>query len=111
MPFNIVTFTVIHTLLSLVGIVAGLVVAGGLVAGRRLDGWTGLFLAATVLTNASGFALLASAPKQTEPPFVITQLLVLAMFVWLGRAALEGFTMEAARASWTPGVIDKAPVG
>jgi hypothetical protein len=56
-------------------------------------------------------ALLASAPKQTEPPFVITQLLVLAMFVWLGRAALKGFTMEAARASWTPGVIDKAPVG
>ena len=176
MPFNIVTFTVIHTLLSLVGIVAGLVVAGGLVAGRRLDGWTGLFLAATVLTNASGFgfpfvtflpshgvgilsllilplvlaarywkqlaggwrkvfvigsvvtlyfnvfvlvvqlfrrlpALLASAPKQTEPPFVITQLLVLALFVWLGRAALQGFTAEAARASWTPGVIDKAPVG
>jgi hypothetical protein len=46
----------LHTLLSVVGIAAGLVVAGGLVAGRRLDGWTGLFLVTTLLTNASGFA-------------------------------------------------------
>ena len=49
------TFTLIHVLLSLVGIVAGLVVAGGLVAGQRLDGWTGLFLVTTVATNATGF--------------------------------------------------------
>ena len=41
--------------LILVGIVAGLVVVGGLVSGRRLDGWTGLFLATTVLTNVTGF--------------------------------------------------------
>ena len=49
------TFTLIHVVLSLVGIVAGLVVAGGLVAGQRLDGWTGLFLVTTVATNATGF--------------------------------------------------------
>ena len=29
MPFNITTFTLIHVIVSLVGIVAGLVVAGG----------------------------------------------------------------------------------
>ena len=44
MPFDIITFTVIHVLLSMAGIVAGLVVAGGLMAGRRLAGWTGLYL-------------------------------------------------------------------
>lgn len=43
MPFGPTTFTLIHVVLSLVGIFAGLVVAGGLVAGRRLDGWTGLW--------------------------------------------------------------------
>jgi hypothetical protein len=53
--FDITTFTLIHTVLSLIGILAGLVVAGGLVAGKRLDGWTGVFLVTTVLTNVTGF--------------------------------------------------------
>ena len=35
-------------------------------------------------------AMLASAPTQKEPPFLITQLLVLALFVWLGRVAVAG---------------------
>jgi hypothetical protein len=34
MIFSITTFTLIHTLISLVAIVAGLVVVGGLIAGR-----------------------------------------------------------------------------
>ena len=156
MFLDVVTFTVVHVVLSLIGIVAGLVTVGGLVAGRRLDGWTGVFLAATVLTNVTGFgfpfvtflashgvgivsllilplvlfarygrqlsggwrtvyvvgavsvlylnvfvllvqlfrripALLVSAPTQTEPSFVVTQLAALALFLWLGRAALRGF--------------------
>ena len=35
MVFGITTFTLIHVVLSLVGIVAGLVLAGNLAAGRR----------------------------------------------------------------------------
>jgi hypothetical protein len=161
MPFDIITFTLIHTVLSLLGIVAGLVVAGGLLAGRRLDGWTGLFLVTTALTNITGFlfpftrflpshavgivsllilpvvlwarygkqlaggwrrvfvvgsvtllylnvfvlvaqlfsrvpALIASAPTQSEPPFVITQLGTLVVFLWLGRAAVKGYSATAA---------------
>jgi hypothetical protein len=161
MLFGITTFTLIHVVLSLVGIVAGLVVAGGLVGGKRLDGWTGLFLLTTVLTNVTGFgfpfvsflpshgvgilslvvlpivivarywkhltggwrrvyvvgtvlalylntfvlivqlfrrlpALIAAAPTQKEPPFLVTQLIVLALFVWLGAAAVKGFRGEAA---------------
>ena len=162
MLFDVTTFTLIHVVLSLVGIFAGLVVAGGLVAGNRLDGWTGLFLVTTVLTNVTGFgfrfttfmashgvgilsllilpiviaarywkhlaggwrtvyvvgavftlylnvfvllvqlfrripAMLVSAPTQKEAPFLLTQLLVLALFVWLGWAAQRGFGEPAAR--------------
>jgi hypothetical protein len=157
MPFGIITFTLIHVALSLLGIVAGLVVAGGLLAGRRLDGWTGVFLATTALTNITGFlfpftsflpshavgivsllilpvvlwarygkqlaggwrrvfvvgsvtllylnvfvliaqlfrrtpALIASAPTQSEPPFIVTQLGTLVVFLVLGRAALRGYS-------------------
>ena len=173
MIFDIITFTLIHTVLSLVGIVAGLVVAGGLVAGKRLDGWTGLFLATTVLTNITGFffpftgflpshgvgvvsllalpiviyarygkslagawrrvyvvgavfvlylnvfvlvvqlfrrlpALLASAPTQQEPAFVVTQLGTLVLFVWLGWAAVKGFRTEATPTLTTR--VDSVPV-
>ncbi len=43
-------------MLSLVGIVAGLVVVGGFLSGRRLDGWAAVFLVTTLLANAGGFA-------------------------------------------------------
>ena len=160
MIFEITTFTLIHTLISLVAITAGLVVVGGLMAGQRIDGWTGLFLVTTALTSITGFgfpftgliashqvgivtlivmpfviyarygkhlmgrwrgvyvagsvfvlylnffvlvvqlfrrvpALLVSAPTQKEPPFVLTQLFVLAMFAVLGVAAFKRFRPQA----------------
>jgi hypothetical protein len=49
------TFTLVHVVLSLVGIASGLVVVFGLLAGKRLDGWTALFLATTVATSVTGF--------------------------------------------------------
>ena len=153
---NIAQFTLIHTMLSVVGIMAGLVVAGALMAGRKLDGWNALFLATTILTSISGFGfpfvsvlpahiigglslviaplvayalfgaklagawrtvwvvgsvvllyfnafvlvtqlfrkipvMLALAPNQKEPPFAITQILLLVMFIALGRSANRGF--------------------
>ena len=36
-------------------------------------------------------ALAQLAPTQQEPPFALTQALVLALFVWLGWAAVRGF--------------------
>jgi len=36
-------------------------------------------------------ALTQLAPTQQEPPFALTQALVLAFFVWLGWAAVRGF--------------------
>lgn len=156
MVFGITTFTLIHVILSLVGIVAGLVLAGALVAGARPARWATIFLVTTVLTNVTAFgfpdvafgpshvvaivslvvlaaviaahyvkhfagrwratyaagvvvatylnvfvlvnqlfrripALIVAAPTQSEPPFALTQILVLALFVWLGVAAVKGF--------------------
>src|SRR4029077_10009170 len=49
------TFTLLHVLVSLVGIGSGFVVLYGLLTAKRLDGWTAVFLTATALTSISGF--------------------------------------------------------
>lgn len=49
------TYTIVHVVLSLIGIISGLVVAAGLLSSKRLDGWTILFLTTTLLTSLTGF--------------------------------------------------------
>ncbi|HEY0342902.1 MAG TPA: hypothetical protein VGC34_19015 [Steroidobacteraceae bacterium] len=49
------TFTLLHVIISLIGIFTGLVVAAGLWTGTRLNSWTGIFLLTTVLTSVTGF--------------------------------------------------------
>jgi len=142
------TFTLVHVVLSLVGIFSGFIVLFGLLTGKPLNGWTALFVASTMATSATGFGfpfdhllpshrvglislvalavailaryafrlggawrqtyvvaaaialylnvfvaivqsfmkvpgLQAMAPTQTEPPFLIAQLVVLAIFIAL----------------------------
>jgi hypothetical protein len=153
------TFTLVHVLLSLVGIATGFVVVFGLITAKRLDRWTALFFATTVATSLTGFlfpfhkflpshvigiislitlaialvaryirhlmgawrwlyavnvvislylnvfvliaqlfqkipALKAVAPTQSEPPFLITQLVVMALFIVLGIFAVKRFHVE-----------------
>jgi len=148
--------TLVHVVLSLGGIGSGFIVVFGLIAAKRLDGLTALFLASTVATSLTGFlfpfhkllpshvvgivslvalgiatlaryarhltgawrwiyavnvviglylnvfvlvaqvfqkvpALKAMAPTQSEAPFAITQLVVMALFVVLGIFAVKGF--------------------
>lgn len=155
------TFTVIHVLISLVGIVAGVIVAFAMVQGKSVPGLTALALLALILTSVTGFFfhsttftpaqgvgvislvvlavavlalyflhltgmwrwiyviaavvaiylnvfvgviqafekigfLEALAPHQTEPPFVVAQVIVLAIFVLLGFGALRKFHPHAA---------------
>lgn len=162
--FGLPMFTLLHVVLSIAGIVAGLVVVGGLMAGTRFEGWNRTFLATTVLTNVSGFLfpfnrllpshilggislvilplaiaalywkhlagpwrrifviatvaalyfnvfvllvqlfqkfplLVVVAPTQQSPAFGVTQLLVLALFVVLGRAAVRGYAAGGAPAA------------
>ena len=150
------TFTIVHVVLSLAGIISGFVVVSGLIAAQRLDRWTLLFLVTTAATSLTGFgfpfehvlpshvvgaisllvlvvaivaryvrhlvgvwrwmyvvgavvalylnvfvlivqlflkvpALKAIAPTQSEPPFVVAQLALLAVFIALGVVAVRRF--------------------
>jgi hypothetical protein len=158
---SLATFTLFHVILSLVGIAAGLVVLHGMLAGKRLENWTIVFLATTVATSVTGFMfpfhqLLAShkvgilslivlaiaiparytfhlagrwrttyvvtamialyfnvfvliaqafqkvpplkalAPTGSEPPFLITELVVMVLFIYLGFKAVKNFRIETA---------------
>lgn len=157
---SLAIFTVVHVAISLLAIAAGFVVLFGLLAAKRLDAWTGLFLATSALTSITGFmfpfekvtpaiilgiillavlavtaparysfhlagawrsvyaigatlalylnvfvlvvqsfekvpALHELAPTQSEPPFAITQLVVLIAFIVLGTLATKRFRKGA----------------
>jgi hypothetical protein len=49
------TFTILHVIISLVGIVSGIFVLSGLLGSKRMPGWTALFLLTTILTSVTGF--------------------------------------------------------
>ena len=52
---SIATSTIVHVVVSLIGIVSGLIVLFGMFGSRRLPGWTALFLLTTILTSVTGF--------------------------------------------------------
>ena len=52
---SLATFTLLHVVVSLIGIVAGLVAMVGLLKSKPMPGWTGLFLLTTILTSVTGF--------------------------------------------------------
>lgn len=74
------TYTKIHTLISLIAIVAGLVVAYGLLTGRRFNRWTAFFLVTTIATSVTGFGF---PIHRIGPPHIIgaLSLVVLAIAV------------------------------
>lgn len=156
------TYTLIHVVISLIGIGSGLVVLYGLLTGKQLDRWTALFLVTTILTSVTGFffpihqvtpalivgvislvllaiailarysrrlagawrwiyvvcaamalylnvfvlvaqsfmkvpALKAMAPTQSEPPFMVAQVVVLLILIVLTVVAVRKFRGEALR--------------
>ena len=81
------TFTVVHVLISLLGIVSGLVVMYGLLTANRLERWTTLFLVSTAATNITGFLF---PFKGVTPGIVIGVLsLILLAVAVIGRYALN----------------------
>jgi hypothetical protein len=85
------TLLTVHVVLSLIGILSGLVVFYGLLTSRLLSGWTALFLATTILTSITGFPL---APFGFDPPRAvgILSLVLLAVAV----VALYAFKVAGA---------------
>jgi hypothetical protein len=81
------TFTLLHVLISLVGIGSGLVVMYGLLTANRLNRCTMLFLVSTALTSITGFLF----PNDHVTPGIVVgvlSLIVLAVAV-VGRYALR----------------------
>jgi hypothetical protein len=60
------TFVQVHTIISIVAIIAGFIVMFGMLKSTRPGGLTGLFLLLTILTSATGFLI---------PPLVSDKLL------------------------------------
>src|SRR5229473_3776535 len=52
---SLATFTLVHVIISLIGIVAGIIVMFGLLGSNRMTGLTAIFLLFTILTSATGF--------------------------------------------------------
>jgi hypothetical protein len=53
--FTLATYTAVHVLISLIGIISGCIVAAGLLSAKRLEQATQVFLSTTVLTSVTGF--------------------------------------------------------
>jgi hypothetical protein len=49
------TFTTVHVIISLIGIVSGIIVMFGMLGSNRMPGLTAIFLLFTILTSATGF--------------------------------------------------------
>src|ERR1700704_4392733 len=52
---SLAMFTLAHVIISLIGIIAGLVVMFGMLGSNRQPGLTAIFLLFTILTSATGF--------------------------------------------------------
>jgi hypothetical protein len=83
---SVATFTKLHVIISLTGILAGLVALFAMIANRRLNGMTALFLATTVLTSVTGFFFHS---KAIGPPHIVGGIslvvLAIALFALYGR--------------------------
>jgi hypothetical protein len=77
---SVATFTLVHVIISLVGIATGLIVLFAMLANRG-SAWTSTFLATTVLTSATGFLFHS---KAIGPPHIVGALsLVILLFTLL----------------------------
>jgi hypothetical protein len=74
------TFTLVHVVISLIGIATGLVAVAGLVQRRLIPRWTGVFLTTTVLTSVTGFFF----PGKFDPPKAVgtLSLVLLALAIY-----------------------------
>jgi hypothetical protein len=83
-------FTLLHVVLSLVGIFTGLAVVFGMFGSHRLKGWTGVFLATTVLTSVTGFFFPTEHLMPSQVVGAIS-LVVLALYLNVFVAVVQAF--------------------
>src|SRR5437868_9469114 len=65
------TFVLVHVIISLIGIVAGLVVMFGMLGSNRMPGLTAIFLLFTILTSATGSLIPPLLSEKLPPSHII----------------------------------------
>jgi hypothetical protein len=65
------TFTTVHVIISLIGIVSGIIVMFGLLGSNRMPGMTAIFLLFTILTSATGFLIPPLLSEKLLPSHMI----------------------------------------
>jgi hypothetical protein len=68
---SLATFTMVHVVISLIAIAAGLVVMFGMLGSQRPGGLAAIFLLFTILTSASGFLIPPLLFEKTLPSHMI----------------------------------------
>ena len=83
------TFVTVHVIISLIGIVAGIIVMFGMLGSNRMPGLTAIFLLFTILTNATGFLIPPLVSEKLLPSHIIGALslvlLAVACFALYGK--------------------------
>ena len=85
------TYTLIHVVISLIGIGSGIVVLWGMIRSKPLDGITAIFLTFTVLTSLTGFGF----PFTHVTPGIIVGVISMVILA-LAIAARYGFRLAGA---------------
>jgi hypothetical protein len=79
------TFVNVHVIISLIGILAGLIVMFGMLGSNRMPGLTATFLLFTILTSATGFVIPPLVTEKLLPSHIIGALsLVLLAIACIG---------------------------
>lgn len=86
---SLATFTLVHVVISLIGIATGLIVLFGMLGSRRLEGWTAAFLATTVLTSVTGYFF---PVDQILPSHIVGAISLIVLAIAL--VALYGYRLE-----------------
>jgi hypothetical protein len=85
-------FTTLHTVLSLIGIAAGLVALLAMLRGRFSKGWTWLFLFTTIMTSVTGYGFPADRVLPSHIVGAISlAVLALALYALLGKRLKGGW--------------------
>lgn len=89
---SVETFTLLHVVLSLIGIATGIAVVLAMAGGRHVPGLTAVFLLTTILTSATGFLF----PTGGVTPAQIFGYISLALLA----LAVLGLYVFRARGAW-----------
>src|SRR4030081_726178 len=64
-------FVTVHVIISLIGIVSGIIVMFGMLGSNRMPGMTAIFLLFTILTSATGFLIPPLLSEKLLPSHII----------------------------------------